>query len=238
MPIVSNQPGVVALSQSGGRPAAGIGPSPTPTRPLAQPPPGREAVSAETDAERTPGTAAAASRRRSTRAPRSSGGPPLAWRFNSTTSSGSGTKPSGNWLSDANVRRNSPAATTRTSDTAICATTSVPRTAKRRSPAIPRPASLSASPGRHALQPEHGRHAAAIAERHARAAVNAEHAPVEREVQRHGALPRAQLLHEQRAAPLREHQPERGTGHGHDQTLDEEQPREPPARARPAPGAR
>ena len=59
-----------------------------------------------------------------------------------------GTKPSGNWLSDANVRRNSPAATTRTSEMAICATTSVPRTGNLRSPAIPRPASLfSASAG-------------------------------------------------------------------------------------------
>ena len=155
-----------------GRPQAYIGPSPMPTMPLDQPPPASSRF-AETDAERTPGTAAAASRRRSTRAPRSSGGPPLAWRFNSTTSSGSGTKPSGNWLSDANVRRNSPAATTRTSDTAIWATTSVLRTAKRRSPAIPRPASLSASPGVTLFSPITGATPAVIAERHARAAVNA-----------------------------------------------------------------
>ena len=38
---------------------------------------------------------AAASRRRSTRAPRSSGGMPLANKLTSTTTSGSGTKPSG-----------------------------------------------------------------------------------------------------------------------------------------------
>ena len=195
--------------------------------PVDQPPPVSRRT-ADTDAERTPGTAAAASRRRSTRAPRSSGGPPLAWRFNSTTSSGSGTKPSGNWLSDANVRRNSPAATTRTSDTAIWATTSVLRTERRRSPAIPRPASLSASPAAHALQPEHGRHASDDRRETRQSRREREHAPVECEVQRHGALPRAQLLHEERTAPRREHQPERRTGHGHHQTLDEEQPRDPP----------
>jgi hypothetical protein len=56
MPIVSNQPGVVAFSHSGGR-LREIGPSPTPTKPLAQPPPVRSRI-AETAAERTPGTAA------------------------------------------------------------------------------------------------------------------------------------------------------------------------------------
>ena len=142
-----------------------------PTRPVAQPPPA-SSRSAETDAERTPGTDAAASRRRSTRAPRSSGGPPLAWRSNSTTSSGSGSKPSGNRLSDANVRRNSPAAMTRTSDTAIWTTMSVLRTANRRSPAIPRPASWSTPPGVMLLSPITGATPAVIADRQARAAVN------------------------------------------------------------------
>ena len=132
---------------------------------------------------------------------RSSIGAPLACRFSSATSSGSGTKPSGNRLRDANVRRKSPAATTRTSDTAICATTSAPRAAKRRSPAIPRPASLSASPGRDALQPEHRRNAGDDRRQAGEGRREREDAPVERKVQRHGALPRAQLLHEECTAP-------------------------------------
>jgi hypothetical protein len=101
MPIVWNQPGVVPFSQNVGRIRV-ICPSLMAIMPVLVPPP----VSSRTDdtaAERTPGTAAVASRKRSTRALRCSGGPPPVWRFNSATSSGPGTKPRGNWLSDANV---------------------------------------------------------------------------------------------------------------------------------------
>ena len=171
--MVSNQPGVVALRQSrfALRSSTGMGPSSMATRLAPQPPP----VSNDTldsDADLTPGTAAAAARRRSARGPRCSIGASLACRSNSATRRGSGTKPSGSWLSEANERRKSPAAVTSISDTAICATTSVPRTAKRRSPARPRPASLSASPAATLLNPSTGATPATIADAQASAAVN------------------------------------------------------------------
>ena len=174
MAIVSNQPGVVALRQTRPtfrRSSGVIGSSFTPTLLVNQPPPVSSRIP-DREADLTPGVAAAASRRRSTRAPRSSGGIPLASRFIWTTTSGSGTKPSGNRLSDANVRRKSPAAMTRTNETAICTTTSTPRTAKRRSPAIERPAPLRASPGARLLTAIMGATPAMIAHRHARVAVN------------------------------------------------------------------
>ena len=239
-PSSRNQPGVVAFSQSEGQPRdlrRTIGPSLMPTMPLDQPPPSRRRVE-ETDADRTPGTAAAASRTRSTRALRSSGGPPLAWRFNSTTSSGSGTKPSGNWLSDANVRRNSPDATTRTSDTAIWATTSGPRTANAAVARHPAARVLQRPIRGDAPQPDHRGHASGDRRETRESRREREHAPVGCEVQRHGALPRAQLLHEQRTAPLRERQPERRTGHGHDQTLDERAAARSASVSSPVPGAR
>ena len=139
---------------------------------LAPQPPPVSSDTLDSDADLTPGTAAAASRSRSARGPRCSIGASLACRFSSATSSGSGTKPSGSWLSDANERRKSPAAVTSTSDTAICATTSVPRTAKRRSPATPRPASLSASPAATLFSPSTGATPATIADAQASAAVN------------------------------------------------------------------
>src|SRR2546426_4422953 len=109
--------------------------------------------------------------------------------------------PSGSRLSAANVRKKSPAPTIRTSDTATCATTNAPRMANRRSPARPRPASLSASPGGHALQAKHWRHARDDRRETGEQRREREHAPVEREVERDGVLPRVQLLHEERAAP-------------------------------------
>ena len=62
------------------------------------------------------------------------------------------------------MRRKSPAATTRISDTAICATTSVPRTAKRRSPAMASTGVFERLPWRNALQSDTGATPATIAE--------------------------------------------------------------------------
>ena len=61
---------------------------------------------------------------------------------------------------------------TRTNETAICATTSAPRTAKRRSPVMARPALLRASPGATLFIAIMGATPALIAHRHARVAVN------------------------------------------------------------------
>ena len=62
---------------------------------------------------------------------------------------------------------------TRMNEMAICATTSAPRTAKRRSPAMARPALFRASPGATLFIAMMGATPAQIAHRHARVAVNA-----------------------------------------------------------------
>ena len=82
---------------------------------------------------------------------------------------------------------------------------------------------------RDALHGDHGRHAGADGTQAREGRCEHEHPPVEREVQRDGTLPRAQLLNEESAAPLGEHQPERRTGHRHEEAFNEEQPGEPPA---------
>ena len=115
---------------------------------------------------------------------------------------------------------------TRTNDTAICATTSAPRTAKRRSPAMASCA-FRASPGATLFTPIMGATPALIAHRHARVAVNTSTRQSSARSSETVLFP--QLLNEERAAPLGEHQPERRTGHRQKEAFNEEQPGEPPA---------
>ena len=57
-----------------------------------------------------------------------------------------------------------------------------------------------------------------------------EHAPVEREIERYGFLVRGELLHQESAAPPRQHQPKRRSGAGQDQALGEQLARDPELR--------
>ena len=98
-------------------------------------------------AARTPGAAAIAASRRSSRSRRAAGSATAAGRLTVATVRPPAAKPSCVPLSAANVRRNRPAPTTRTSDNAICATTRAPRTLRRRSPVTVRDDSFIASPG-------------------------------------------------------------------------------------------
>jgi hypothetical protein len=73
---------------------------------------------------------------------------------------------------------------------------------------------------RNALHRDHGRHAGADGTQAREGRCKHEHPPVEREVERDAPLPRAQLLNEERAAPLGEYQPERCTGHRHKEAFN------------------
>ena len=88
-----------------------------------------------------------AASRRSSRSRRAAGSSTPAGRLTVATVRPPAAKPSGVAFSAANVRRNRPAPTIRTSDSAICATTSAPRMLRRRSPVMVRDDSFIASPG-------------------------------------------------------------------------------------------
>ena len=154
---------------------------------------------------------------------------PLACRSTSAISSGSGTKPSGSWSSDANERRNSPAAVTqhqrqRRSERRRACRVRRSDVAGQSSTRI-----LERLTGGDAPQSEHGRDTGDDRRRARQRHAESEHAPIERERQRDVVFPRAQLADQQRTAPSREDQRQRRTRHRHDQALGEEHPRESPA---------
>ena len=145
------------------RSAGGVGEDPTQL--FHQLPP--IGVLREAAIEVMPGVPAIACNRYSTRATRASARASLRCRFSCATTTDSGSNPNGTRWSDANVRRNRPAAATSSSERAIWVTTSAPRTANLRSPATPLPPVRRPAEGATLFTPSTGALPATIAAVHA-----------------------------------------------------------------------
>ena len=134
--------------------------------------------------------------------------------------------------------RNSPPPTTSTSDSATCPTTSRLPKPNRFSPTIDRPCALIASCGSTRVPRRAGTVPKISAVVIATAAVNAEHTPVQREVQDDGLGLGRELPDQQAATPLCEEQAEQRAGHRQQQALGDELTRDPRSATRPAQDAR
>ena len=141
--------------------------------------------------------------------------------------------PSGARASRSNVCTNRPAPTTSSSDSATCATISPPDQPPPSPPTSPgiRPCSRNASIGATLVARSAGIMPNPITVAASVAAVNSEHAPVERQIEGDGIRGRVQLGQEKAGRPPREHRPADRAGGGQHRALREHQTREPPRRS-------